>query len=110
MPAPWRSTSGIWQTGPAPVVQPLVVLLAHLLKWEHLPDRRGGSWRRTFREHRHYRAQLRSGTLRNHALAVLAQAYAEARNQAADESDLDVGVFPVENPWTLDTALSGPEA
>jgi hypothetical protein len=25
----------------------LVVLLAHLLKWEHQPDRRSGSWRGT---------------------------------------------------------------
>src|SRR4051794_15904973 len=30
----------------------LVVLLAHLLKWDHQPDQRSGSWRGTIREQR----------------------------------------------------------
>src|SRR5438132_5971151 len=30
----------------------LVVLLAHLVKWEHQADRRSGSWRGTIREQR----------------------------------------------------------
>lgn len=89
----------------------LVVLLAHLLKWEHQPDRRGGSWRATIREQRReLRQLLESGTLRNHAETVLADAYAEARNQAADEAEADVGVFPAGNPWTLERILSGQEA
>src|SRR5438132_14421399 len=87
----------------------LVVLLAHLLKWEHQPDRRGGSWRATIREQRReLRQLLESGTLRNHAAAVLADAYAEARLQAADEAELDLGVFPTENPWGLDEILGEP--
>lgn len=89
----------------------LVVLLAHLLKWEYQPDHRCGSWRGTIREQRReLRQLLESGTLRNHAAAVLAETYAEARAQAADESELDIGVFPVENPWGLDGTLGGPEA
>jgi len=89
----------------------LVVLLTHLLKWEYQPDRRSGSWRGTIREQRReLRQLLESGTLRNHAAAVLAAAYAEARAQAADETELDIGVFPAENPWGLDTALGGSEA
>ncbi len=86
----------------------LVVLLAHLLKWEHQPERRGGSWRGTIREQRReLRQLLESDTLGNHAAAVLADAYAEARGQAADEAELDVSVFPVDNPWNLDEALGG---
>lgn len=88
----------------------LVVLLTHLLKWEHQPEHRSGSWRGTIREQRReLRQLLDSGTLRNHALAVLADAYSEARDQATDETDLDVGTFPTENPWTLDDALTGTE-
>ncbi len=84
----------------------LVILLTHLLKSVHQPDRLGGSWRATIREQRReLRQLLESETLRNHALAVLADAYAEARKQAADETELDIEVFPTENSWNLDTAL-----
>jgi hypothetical protein len=84
----------------------LVVLLAHLLKWEFQPDRRGGSWRGTIREQRReLRQLLESGTLRNHAAAVLTNAYAEARRQAADEVELDLAVFSAENPWGMDAIL-----
>ena len=89
----------------------LVFLLTHLLKCDHQPDRIGGSWRGTIREQRReLRQLLESGTLRNHAVAVLADAYAEARRQAADETELDPGVFPVGNPWGLDEALGDPDA
>jgi hypothetical protein len=89
----------------------LVVLLAHLLKWEQQPDRRGGSWRGTIREQRReLRQLLESGTLRNHAAAVLADAYAEARRQAADETELDLTVFPADNPWGLEEILGQPDA
>src|ERR1700745_1868796 len=55
----------------------LVVLLSHLLKWEYQPEHRSGSWRGTIRaQRRELRQLLESGTLRNHAEAVLADAYA----------------------------------
>src|SRR4051812_36215425 len=73
----------------------LGVLMSHLLKWEHQPHGRCGSWRGTIREQkRELRQLLESGTLRNHAEAVLADAYAEARRQAADEAEVAVEVFP----------------
>lgn len=89
----------------------LVVLLTHLLKWDHQPDRRGGSWRGTIREQRReLRQLLESGTLRNHAEAVLADAYAEARRQAADETELEVSSFPVDNARGIDELLADPDA
>lgn len=88
----------------------LVTLLTHLLKWDHQPDRRSGSWRGTIREQRReLRQLLESGTLRRHAQAVLPDAYAETRAQAADETGSDVSGFPPDNPWTLDAALGGAE-
>jgi hypothetical protein len=93
------------------VFSQLVVLLAHLLKWEHQPDRRSGSWRGTIREQRReLRQMLESGTLRNHAEAVFADAYAEARQQAADESELPPPIFPEVNSWTCNAILAEPEA
>jgi hypothetical protein len=87
----------------------LVVLLCHLLKWEHQPERRSGSWRGTIREQRReLRQLLESGTLRKHAEAVLADAYAEARRQAADETELNLDVFPVEGPRGLNELLAEP--
>ena len=87
----------------------LVALLSHLLKWEYQPDHRCGSWRGTIREQRRELKQLlESGTLRNQAEAVLAEAYAEARRQAADESDLSVDVFPTTDTRSLDELLAEP--
>lgn len=87
----------------------LVVLLAHLLKSAHQPDRMGASWRVTIREQRReLRQLLESQTLRNHADVVLADAYAEARRQAADETDLDLGLFSLINGWDLDAILGEP--
>ena len=42
--------------------------------------------------------------------AVLAGAYAEARRQAADEAELSLDVFPVENARALDDLLAEPDA
>jgi hypothetical protein len=84
----------------------LVVLLTHLLKWEYQPDQRSGSWRGTIREQRReLRQLLESGTLRQHAESVLAEAYADARHQASDETELDLQIFPVNNAWSLDEAI-----
>ncbi len=89
----------------------LVVLMTHLLKWEHQPANRSGSWRGTIREQRReLRLLLESGTLRNHAESVLAETYAEVRRQAADETELGVEVFPVECVWGLDEMLGDAEA
>jgi hypothetical protein len=85
----------------------LVVLLCHLLKWEYQPDHRSGSWKGTILEQqRELRQLLESGTLRNHALAVFADAYADARKQAAAETGLARAVFPEACALDLDGALA----
>ncbi len=91
------------------VVSRLVVLLIHLLKAGHQPERSGGSWRATIREQRReLRLILDSRTLRNHAEEVWADIFADARLQAADETGPAVETFPTDCPWDLDTALTGP--
>jgi hypothetical protein len=89
------------------VLSQLVVLLVHLLKWEHQPERRSGSWLATILEQQRELGQLlESGTLHNHALAVFADAYAEARKQAAAETGLARTAFPEDCAWDLDGALA----
>ncbi len=88
----------------------LVTLLTHLLKWAHQPDQRSGSWHATILEQRReLRELLESGTLYNHADAVLAKSYADARKQAAAETTLPRGTFPVECGWDLESLLADEE-
>ena len=85
----------------------LVVLLSHLLKWKYQPDHRARSWRGTILEQqRELRQLLESGTLRNHALAAFADAYADARKQAAADTGMARAAFPEECGWDLDSALA----
>lgn len=85
----------------------LVTLLAHLLTWDYQPDRRSGSWQGTILEQqRELHQLLESGTLRNHAVAVFGDAYADARKQAAAETGMVRGTFPEECPWDLEGALA----
>ncbi len=89
------------------VLSRLTVLLVHLLKWQHQPERRSGSWRSTIREQRHELTDLlESGTLRNHALDVLPTAYERAIRRAADETGLDPSTFPTSCPFSLEAILA----
>jgi Domain of unknown function DUF29 len=89
------------------VLSRLVVLLSHLLKWEYQPEHRSGSWRGTILEQqRELRQLLESGTLRNHATTLFADAYADARKQAAAETGLARAAFPETCEWDLDQALA----
>ena len=84
----------------------LIVLLTHLLKWEHQPERRTGSWRATIMEQRsELRFDLESGTLYNYAVAILADAFAEARKRVAAETELPLDTFPNECSWSVDALL-----
>jgi uncharacterized protein DUF29 len=91
------------------VLSRLVVLLAHLLKWEHQPEQRSSSWRGTIvLQRRELRQLLESGTLRRHAHEVLAKAYREAVTQAAADTGLPEQTFPPELQAILDDVL-GPD-
>ena len=89
----------------------LVTLLTHLLKWEHQPDHRTGSWQGTILEQRReLRKLLESGTLLNHAQAVLAEAFEDARKQAAAETGLSRATFPAECSRGLESLLADDDA
>lgn len=86
------------------LVSRLIVLLAHLLKWQHQPrqrDRHGRSWRLTIMEQRR---QLDSLLRKNPGLKPLldesmAEAYGTARLVAARDSTLDESAFPEVCPF-----------
>src|SRR5271155_5552027 len=69
------------------VLSRLVVLLAHLLKWEKQPEQRNRSWEATIKlQRRELQNLLESATLRKHAVEVLGKAYAWAVEQASTET------------------------
>jgi hypothetical protein len=86
----------------------LATLIAHLLKWSHQTANRTGGWRATITVQRQELLDLlESKTLRNHAAAILADAYANGLVQAVAETGLPETEFPRECPYDLETLLSG---
>jgi len=85
----------------------LIVLIVHVLKWIHQPGRRTGSWRATIIEQRQELEGLVGwGVLRNHAEAVLPDAYLKAVERAAAETGLPDAEFSETCPYTLDQLLA----
>jgi uncharacterized protein DUF29 len=84
----------------------LATLLAHLLKWRHQPKKRSRSLLVTAEQERQALVELLgSRTLRNHAEAILADAYADGLRLAIVETGLPTNEFPAECPFTLESLL-----
>lgn len=84
------------------------ILLLHLLKWALQPDHRSASWRGSVVEHRRRALRLialNPGLEPRRARLYLA-AYANARAQAAAETELPAERFPQTPPFTLGEALA----
>jgi hypothetical protein len=81
-----------------------VVLLVHLLKWQHQADKRTPSWRSTINTQRREIAKLLSISpgLKPKRAKELADAYAGAREDAAEETGRPIERFPETCPYTLD--------
>src|SRR5947209_14405606 len=78
----------------------LAVLIAHLLKWQYQPAKRSRSWLVTIEQQRQELLRLlTSGTLHNHAEAVLPAVYADGLRLAALETGLPAATFPPECPY-----------
>jgi hypothetical protein len=85
----------------------LVVVLTHLLEHQFQPEPRSSGWRGSIVEHRQ---RLRddfeeSPSLRPHAAAVFARAYADARERASAKTGLPLRTFPRSSPYTLEQTL-----
>ena len=86
----------------------LTVLLAHLLKWQFQPKRRGSSWSSTIWEQRLQVNSILedSPSLQPFFAEALDTSYKHARDKAAQETRLQLRNLPVECPYTLDQILS----
>ena len=85
----------------------LAVLLAHLLKWQAQPERRGRSWALTIREQRDEVADVLADnpSLRTYLDAIMASAYRKALLAAQRETGLPLAAFPAACPWSFDAAM-----
>jgi hypothetical protein len=86
----------------------LVVLLQHLLKWQFQSELRSKSWRSTLNEQRRQILDLLddSPSLRSVMGLFLDKCYADARREAADETDLPIAMFPIDCPYAIEAILN----
>jgi hypothetical protein len=86
----------------------MAVLLAHLLKWQFQPNRRGSSWQRTIKEQRRAVAahikETPSLRVSLNDANWFDGVWADAVTRAIDETGLDS--FPEDCPWTVEQILS----
>jgi hypothetical protein len=78
------------------LVSAIRIVLHHLLKWDHQPERRSRSWALTIEEHRdRILHELNdSPSLRPRIQEATSKAYASARRQAIRETRLPAATFP----------------
>jgi len=87
------------------LVNRLVILLAHLLKWQHQASQRSASWRGTIREQRKRIRKLLKDNPSLKTETIMAEAiidgYDLAITEAAIETMLEETIFPAECPYSL---------
>jgi hypothetical protein len=68
----------------------LTVILQHMLKWDHQPERRTRSWEISIREHRRRvtRRLIASPSLKNRLAEAVAEAFEDGRDRALAETGL----------------------
>lgn len=78
------------------------VIMLHLLKRDYQPEMEGNSWKKSIKTARKKLERLVDmlPSLKNVAPSVLDKAYKYARKDAADETELNLNIFPKESPYT----------
>ena len=88
----------------------MAVLLAHLLKWEYQPERRGSSWEDTIRNQRERIERRICKTPSLKSSLTDADWQADAWDDAVDEAIKETGmarkVFPKSCPWSIEQIRS----
>lgn len=85
----------------------VLILVAHLLKWQFQPAHRSSSWRGSIAEQR-VRIQRRlrlSPSLKSFLPKAVEETYADAVGLAAEETGLGQDAFPASCPYTTEQVL-----
>jgi hypothetical protein len=85
----------------------MVILVAHLLKWQFQPPHRSSSWRGSIAEQRIklVRRLHLSPSLKPFLPEAISDAYEDAVELAVDETGLEPTVFPQTCPYTAEQLL-----
>jgi len=88
----------------------LRLILLHLLKWDHQPERRSRSWWLSINVHRkHVLKVLRKNPgLKPAADEAMTEAYEVARIEAAVQTSLEQEQFPNDCPYSWDEIMERP--
>jgi len=85
----------------------LIILIAHLLKWQFQPNQQSSSWRGSIREQRAKLLHLFKyvPSLKRHVDEVIQAAYPDALELAVDETGLATTIFPTTCPYSIEQLL-----
>ena len=85
----------------------LRIILLHLLKWDHQPERRSRSWHLSIQvQRKHVQKVLRKNPgLKPHVEEAIVDAYEVARLEASGQTSLDTDSFPLECPYGWDQIM-----
>lgn len=88
----------------------LTIVLLHMLKWEHQPERRGRSWDASIAEHRRRAVRLlkESPGMGPRLQEAVDHAYLDARGRASAETDRPRKAFPPACPYGFDEIMTRP--
>ena len=91
------------------LISRLSVLLLHLLKWRHQPEKRGASWEASIRVQRNRLADHLDDnpSLKPLLPQALAAAYRDAALESVAETGLAASTFPAQCPWSVEQAMNG---
>jgi hypothetical protein len=83
------------------------VLFAHMLKWDHQPERRSRSWEATIREQRKRVLRLleKNPSLRAKLVEAMTEGYEYGRDRASGETDMPLESFPEKSQYTWHDAI-----
>ena len=86
----------------------LRVLLTHILKWDHQPDKRSRSWLLSIRDQRLEIEDVLADNpgLKPRIPEAMARGYRRARLQAAKETGLEEKAFPETCPYSFEDSVS----
>jgi hypothetical protein len=90
------------------IVSQLTRLLLHLLKWQYQPQRRSDSWLDSITD---ARTQIKlaiedSPSLKSYPTEKLEESYQRARRQAAQQTRMDISLFPDVCPYSSALVLA----
>jgi Domain of unknown function DUF29 len=88
----------------------MMVLLQHLLKWDHQPARRSRSWMAIVDIQRSHIKDILAENpgLKSRIGEALEKGYRDGRELAAGETDLDYEVFPESCPYDFEAMMTRP--